>query len=420
MPTLDKLREILATWKDEIMNTPIFNREIYPLVREQFKKPFPLVLHGLRRSGKTYLMYRLMQEHPDSAYINFEDERFAGAGSEVLDDIYSAYIGDASLERPVLFLDEVQNIEGWEKFVARLQSKAKFVVSGSNAILLSSEYSTALTGRHIPLRIFPLSFTEYILAREANRLNPFITEQRARLLKLFSDYINFGGFPQASLLKDKFLLKSTFDAILFRDVIPRFDIRNPLGLEALARYLVSNPGKPFSYRKLTSIANIRHEDTIKSYIEFLEKAYLIFNLPRFNYSIKKQAANLKKVYPADTSFTRFSGNLFSEERGRLLETLVCNQITRQGNDVFYWKDEKDREVDFVVCEGLRPLSLIQVCETIDTEKVWKRETGSLVVAAEALGVSDLLLLTNNPKGFKPIDGIKVKSVIDWLMGFKAS
>lgn len=415
MPSLDKLREILATWKDEIMNTPTFNREIYPLVREQFLKPFPVVLHGLRRSGKTYLMYRLMQEYPTSAYINFEDERFAGAGSEVLEDIYSAYMGDVSPERPVLLLDEVQNIAGWEKFVARLQSKVKFVVSGSNATLLSSEYSTALTGRHIPLRIFPLSFTEFIMTREANHLNPLITEQRARLLKLFSDYIDFGGFPQASLLKDKFLLKATFDAIIFRDVIPRFDIRNPLGLEALARYLVSNPGKPFSYRKLTSVANIKHEDTIKSYIEFLEKAYLIFNLPRFNYSIKKQAVNLKKVYPADTSFTRFSGSLFSEERGRLLETLVCNQIARQGNDVFYWKDEKEREVDFVVCEGLRPLSLIQVCETIDKEKIWKRETESLIIAAEALGVNDLLLLTNNSKNFKSTEGILAKSVMDWLM-----
>jgi len=416
MPSLDKLREILATWKDEIMNTPTFDREIYPLVREQFIKPFPLILHGLRRSGKTYLMYRLMQEYPASAYINFEDERFAGAGNEVLEDIYSAYIGDIAPERPVLLLDEVQNIVGWEKFVTRLQSKVKFVVSGSNATLLSSEYSTALTGRHIPLRIFPLSFTEFVMNRQAGHLNPLITEQRARLLKLFSDYIDFGGFPQASLLKDKFLLKATFDAIIFRDVIPRFDIRNPLGLEALARYLVSNPGKPFSYRKLTSLANIKHEDTIKSYIEFLEKTYLIFNLPRFSYSIKKQAANLKKVYPADISFTRFSGSLFSEERGRLLETLVCNQIVRRGNDVFYWKDEKEREVDFVVCEGLRPISLIQVCETIDNEKIWKRETESLLIAAEALGVNDLILLSNNPKNFKSAKGILVKSLMDWLIG----
>jgi len=216
-------------------------------------------------------------------------------------------------------------------------------------------------------------------------------------------------------LKDKFLLRSTFDAIIFRDVIPRFKIRNPLGLEALARYLISNPGKPFSYRKLIQIANINHEDTIKSYIEFLEKAYLLFNIPRFNYSLKKQAANLKKTYPGDTSFTRFSGSLFSEERGRLLETIVCNQIVRQGYNLFYWRDEREREVDFVVCEGLKPLSLIQVCDTIDNEKVWKRETGSLFAAAKALGVNELLLLTNTTGNIKTVNGIRVQSVLDWLL-----
>ncbi len=415
MIPIEKLREILATWKAEIMQVSMFDREIYPLVREQFLKPVPLVLHGLRRSGKTFLMYKLMQDYPDAAYINFEDERFAGSGLEVFDDIYSTYVADTQAERLVLLLDEVQNIPGWEKFVARLQSKVKFVVSGSNATLLSSEYSTALTGRHIPIRIFPLSFSEYIHARGGGQLNPLVSDQRAKLRVYLSDYIDFGGFPQASLLKDKFLLRSTFDAIIFRDVIPRFNIRNPLGLEALARYLMSNPGKLFSFRKLIPVTNIKHEDTVKSYVEFLERAYLLFNLPRFDYSIRKQAANQKKFYPGDTSFTRFSGSLFSEERGRLLETIVCNQLARLGYHLFYWKDEREREVDFVVCEGLRPLSLIQVCDTIENEKVWKRETESLFLASKALGVDELILLTNSTRNIKAVEGITVKSVMDWLL-----
>lgn len=415
MISIDKIKEIIATWQDEIQRTIIFERSIYPLVKEQFLKPFPLVLHGIRRSGKTFLLYRLMQEHPGGAYINFEDERFTGAGSEVLDEVYNAYIGNNSPERPVLFLDEVQNIKGWEKFVSRLQSKVKFVVSGSNATLLSSEYSTALTGRHIPIRIFPLSFSEYLTAKGQTQLNPLISGQRAKLRVMLADYLDFGGFPQASLLKDKFLLKATFDAIIFRDVIPRFDIRNPLGMEALARYLVSNPGKPFSYRKLSTVTSIKHEDTIKSYIEFLEKAYLFFTLPFFDYSIKKQVANLKKIYPADTSFTRFSGTLFSDERGRLLETMVCNHIASQGYNLFYWKDEKGREVDFVVCEGLKPIRLIQVAETIDNAKVWKRETESLLRARAVFGEIESIILTNNFQEISKVEGIAVKSVLDWLL-----
>jgi uncharacterized protein len=415
MVTMDKLKEILATWKDEIMNTAVFDREIYPEIKEQFAKPFPLVLHGLRRSGKTYLMYRLLQEHPNAIYINFEDERFTGAGNEILDELYAAYIGYYSPERPVMLLDEVQNMAAWEKFVARLQSKVKFVVSGSNATLLSSEYSSALTGRHIPIRIFPLSFMEYAKAVGAANLDPFISEQRSKLRTLLTDYIDYGSFPQASLLKDKFLLKSTFDAILFRDVIPRYDIRNPLGLEALARYLVSNPGKLFSFRSLIKVTNVKHEDTLSNYVQYLEKAYLIFNLPRFDYSLSKQAVNLKKVYPADTSFTRFSGSIFSEERGRLLETIICNHLARTGKNLFYWKDERNREVDFVVCDGLKPLSIIQVSENTDDEKVWKRETESLLSAGEALGVNDLMILVNNISRKPPVENIPVKSILDWLM-----
>jgi predicted AAA+ superfamily ATPase len=360
-------------------------------------------------------MYQLMQEHPGSVYINFEDERFSGSGSEILDELYSVYIGNYSPERPVMFLDEVQNIRGWEKFVSRLSSKVKFVVSGSNATLMSSEYSTALTGRHIPVRIYPLSFPEYLTAKGNSNPDLQITETRARIRAMLSDYIIYGGFPQASLLKDKFLLRSTFDSIIFRDVIPRFSIQNPSGIEALARYLVSNPGKPVSYRNLTGVTNVKHEDTVKSYVEYLEKAYLFNILPRFDYSIRKQAVNLKKIYPTDTSFTVHSGSLFSEERGRLLETMVSNELKRRGHDLFYWKDVREREVDFVVCEGLKPVSLIQVCEGIDDERVLKRETGGLYLAGEELGVSELILLTDTIPHLPVPAGIRMLSVLEWLM-----
>jgi len=415
MIAFDKLREILKTWEHEIFQTSIFSREIYPLVREQFNKPIPLVLHGLRRSGKTYLMYKLMQEFPGAVYINFEDERFSGAGSDILDEIYSVYIGTYDPERPVMFLDEVQNITAWEKFVSRLQSKVKFVVSGSNATLMSSEYATALTGRHIPVRIYPLSFSEFVGAKGTSKSDLFVTESRAKLRSLLADYIEFGGFPQASLLKDKFLLKSTFDSIIFRDVIPRFNIQNPTGIESLARFLVSNPGKSFSYRKLTPVANVRHEDTVKSYVDYLEKAYLFHVLTRFDYSIKKQIVNLKKIYPADTSFTRHSGSIFSEESGRLLETIVCNELQRNNHNLFYWKDARDREVDFVVCEGLTPISLIQVCEKIENEKVMKRETAALLLAGDELAVEDLILLTETTPALPVPNGIRVVSVLDWLI-----
>lgn len=411
----DKIKEILLTWEADIAQTKVFPRAFDALANEHFNKQVPLVLHGIRRSGKTFLMYRLMQDHPGSIYINFEDERMTGYGSELLDEIYSVYIGIKTPEKPVMFLDEVQNIKGWEKFVARLHSKVKFVVSGSNASLLQSEYATALTGRHIPLRIFPMSFSEVLISKGIESPQLFHTESRAKLRAILSDYIQYGGFPEASLKQDKFLLKAYFDSILFRDVIPRCNLQNAAGLEALARYLVSNPGKPFSFRNLVPVTNVRHEDTVKTYVNHLEKAYLLDVVSRFDFSLRKQIVNQKKPYPADTSFTKYSGSLFSEERGRLIETIVYNELKRDGRDVFYWKNERGKEVDFVACNGLKPEMLIQVCEQIDSDKVMKRETDALLLAQEELNVNNLLLITDSVPAISPPEGIRVKSLLEWLI-----
>jgi uncharacterized protein len=413
MLTTDKILEIAKTWMNEIQQTSIFDRELFPKIRQMSETSVPIVLHGIRRSGKTFILYRLMQEMKDAIYLNFEDERFLGATSAILDDIYKVYIGFFRPERPVMLLDEVQNIRGWEKFVARLHHKVKFVVSGSNATLMGSDYATALTGRHIAIRVYPLSFKEYLIGKGLSIEDPYITESRALMLAYWHEYMLWGGFPRASLKQEKLLIQSTFEAILYRDVIPRNAIQNPSGMELLARYLISNPGKPFSYRRLTDLSNVKHEDTVQSYIDYLEKAYLVTLLPRFSFSLRKQAVNQKKCYPADISLTRFSGNLFTEERGRLLETVVCNHLLREGNDVYYWKNEQGKEIDFVACNGLKPHTLIQVCENIIDERVLKREVSALILGAEAFKTDQLLLLTEKEVPFPLPPGIIARSVMDW-------
>jgi predicted AAA+ superfamily ATPase len=415
MVTSEKITEILRTAETDIFATRIFQRDIYPFLKENFLKQQPLVLHGIRRSGKTYMMYQLFKEFPEACYINFEDERLTGITSLDLEEVYSTYIGMKSPARPVMFLDEVQNVKGWEKFVSRLSQKVKFVISGSNASLLSSEYSTALTGRHIPIRFYPLSFREYLDVNQAGQLDFFKTEEQARIFALLSEFQNFGGFPQASVEKDISLLRSTFDSIIYRDIVPRFGVQNGLSLEVLAKYLVSNPGKFFSYRNLCSIANIKHEDTIKKYIDYMEKAYLFSSVFRFDYSLRKQMANPKKVYPADTGFTNYSGSLFSKETGRLLETIVYNELKRSGHGVFYWKNERGREVDFVVCDGLKPVKLIQVSERIDDAKQMAREVKPLNMASEELNVKEMLLLTWKLKPLAVPPSVRCQSVAEWLL-----
>ena len=410
-----RIKEIILTWENDISKTKIFPREVFASLKEHYSKPLPLVLHGIRRSGKTYMMYKLFQETSDACYINFEDERLIGLKAHDLDLFYEVYLGIKTPVRPVMFLDEVQNVPGWEKFVSRLQAKVKFVISGSNASLLSSEYATALTGRYLPVRIFPLSFKEYVTTLGNHNLRPEITEEKAILKNLLNEYTDYGGFPQASLEKDGMLIKTTFNSILYRDIVPRFGIQNALALETLARFLVSNPGKPSSFRSLATLMGMQHEDTAKNYLSYLEKAYLFESLLKFDFSLKKQMVNLKKIYPADTSLTKHAGTLFSEERGRLLETIVFNELKRRGHSLYYWKNERGKEVDFVVCDGLKPKQLIQVTDVIENERQLKRETESLLLAAEDLKVNDLLLLTHSVENFSVPPEIQMKSFLNWLL-----
>ncbi len=184
---------------------------------------------------------------------------------------------------------------------------------------MSSEYATTLTGRHIPVRIHPLTFNEFLDYHNATSLNPYISEQKARLNVLFDEYLVYGGFPDASLQKNVELLKSYFHSILYRDVVPRFSIQHIDALERLVRYLISNPGNSISYRNLALLTGLKHEDTVKNYISYIEKAYLFTTLYKFDFSLRKQHANMKKIYPADTGFIRHLGQHASANSGRLLE-----------------------------------------------------------------------------------------------------
>jgi predicted AAA+ superfamily ATPase len=411
----DKIKEIILTWEDDIRKTVVFRRVALSILESRLNEPVTDVLLGVRRCGKTYLMYSLFQKLKDAVYINFEDERLAGIDAGSLDEIYRLYLGLKKPERPVMFLDEIQNVPGWEKFVSRLQNKVKFVISGSNASMLSSEFATALTGRYLPFEVFPLSFGEFVFAIENHIPDIFITGQKARIETLFSDYVNYGGFPLASLQKNSALLKAYFESILFRDIIPRFAIQNIQGLEMLSRYMISNPGKLFSYRNLTEISNVKHEETVKNYIHHLEKAYLLQTITKFDYSLRKQAANQKKAYPIDTGFVNHAGKLFSDEAGRLLETIVFTELRRRGYDIFYWKDSRGKETDFVVCNGLNPRMLIQVTERITSPKQLERETDALLEAENYFNTGNPILITRSDLNLPLPENIKHYQCINWLL-----
>jgi predicted AAA+ superfamily ATPase len=410
------LVEILATGENDIKNTAIVHRASFGKLDERMKSQTTDVLVGVRRCGKTYFLYHAFRKHGGCAYVNFEDERLIGFSAGDLEKLYEAYLGMKKPRRPVMLLDEVQNVKGWEKFVSRLQKKVKFVVSGSNATLLASEFATALTGRHAPLNIHPLSFREYLGAKGSPELDSRISEHKAQLKGLLAGYLENGGFPQVALENNPALLREYFHSTIYRDIIPRFGIENSVGLERLAYYLASNPGKPFSYGKLAPVANTRHEETVKNYVGYMEKAFLFTQLYRFDFSLKKQLANLKKIYPVDTGFVKHAGRAFSPESGRLLETAVMNELKRRGLEAYYWKDARGREIDFVVCEGLKPKALVQVTERIENEDSLASTLHLFDIAAGELGAKERMLITYEDMGFSVPKKVRHYTAAEWLLG----
>lgn len=246
-----------------------------------------LAITGVRRSGKTYLMYALMQHLVNQQkvlssqvlYLNFEDERLALIEPSDLELIHQWFLEYSSPKGKLyFFLDEIQNVPLWEKWLSRSYESIKFVISGSNATLLSSELSSALTGRHVEMEVYPFSFKEYLHHLNIpydSKKALYSTESKAAIAKAFSHYCQQGGFPEVLLKGKKDLLSQYYKDILLRDVIARYNIRHKDYLEKLAFFLLSNISRPVSLYALNKIYPLGI-NTIKNYLYYLEKSFLFF------------------------------------------------------------------------------------------------------------------------------------------------
>jgi len=384
-----------------------------------------LVITGARRSGKTFFMYQLINQllsklpKQNILYINFEDERLAFIGREDLNAIYEAFLELNNPEGKLyFFFDEIQNVPLWEKWISRMYEKdIKFVISGSNASLLSSEFSAALTGRNIGTSIFPFSFREFLSVREPELLSLqpneilYVSENRAKIKRLFTEYINAGGFPEVVLENKKEILPQYFKDILYRDIIARKNIKFKESIEKLALYLIANTSSLTSFYRLKKIIEARSINTIKNYVSFLEEAFLIFRVPLFSYSLKQQIYNPFKVYCVDTGLRNAVSFRFMEDFGKLAENLVFLQLKRMGKEVYYWKDKG--EVDFVIKEGLKPKHLIQVCWNVSDSKARSREVSALVKCAEKFSLNEGIVLTEDYAAEERLDDIRIKFVPMW-------
>ncbi|MEA3547908.1 MAG: ATP-binding protein [Thermodesulfobacteriota bacterium] len=408
------------------MNKGIFDRQISKNSSSFFSQKEIHIITGVRRSGKSTLMRLLMQHlikdqdiSPHQIlYLNFEDERFVNFSVEDFQTLHETYL---SLEGPAgkqyFFLDEIQNIEHWQRWVNRIYefSDTKIFVTGSNAAMLSSEIASTLTGRNRVIEVFPLSFLEFIEARgwSPEKKDFFKPEVRAALANLFDRYLKTGGFPEALKTGDLSILQEYFRDIIYRDIVARHGLKNVRELKELALYLATNHGSRTSLKKMKDIVSVRSLSTVKNYINYLEDTYLFFSIDLFSYSLKKQIYNPSKIYCVDHALAAAVGFKFSADAGRILENIVCVELKRRGHEIFYWRNQAGIEVDFLIKQGRDITAIIQVCLSLDDKLTRQRETRGALAAAQEFNLKEATIITSDTWQQEIIDGVKIDMIPAW-------
>jgi uncharacterized protein len=380
--------------------------------------PHAVIISGLRRVGKSTLLAQLAHRLGENQfyYVNFEDDRFLGFQADDANDLYQVLL-ELFGERKVIIIDEVQNIPGWEHFVRRFMDMGiKFYITGSNASLLSRELGTRLTGRYVPVELFPFSFAEFSRFKgyALPDLARLTTADTARLQQQLDEYLRLGGIPDALKYPEMPLLRTLYDDVLYRDIATRYHIEEVRALKELAFYLMSNPASQISFNKLKEQFHLGSVNTIKNYIEYLENSWLIFTLNVYDYSIKRQQIAAKKVYPIDTGLANAVGFAFSANTGKLVENLVFLALRRTTNEIFYYATPAGYEVDFYLPESRQ---LIKVAKNLSNPATREREVRALVDAMRSHNIPQGVILSDanaepvKENGFT----ITIRSIAEWLL-----
>lgn len=374
------------------------------------------VVVGPRRAGKSTFIINSLKDKK-FGYANFDDELLTAV--ENYDDIVGA-INQVYDNPEILFFDEIQNLPNWELFVNRLHRQGKkLVITGSNSNLLSGELATHLTGRYIPVNIFPFSFTEYFVE------NPALLSSQEILNSLLA-YLQTGGFPEVVTGKNtsRDYLRILHDSIIFNDIIKRYSLRKFDGLIDLARYLVNNSATEISDNQLAGVLNLSVH-TVKRFLSYLENAFLLFRIERFSYKLTERIKYNKKIFVFDTGFITSLSTQYSANFGKYFETLTGIVLKKEALDgtgeVFYYRNAQNEEVDFVIKKGLEVVELIQVSYSVENPKTLDREVRSLIKAGKELKCDKLTLLNstiNDEKDytwFGTQGTIRFKRLDQWLL-----
>lgn len=420
---LSDIEKVLLEQQDELAN--LSNEMLIHRPEEELinlKSKLAQVVIGVRRSGKSTLCFNALRKAGvHYAYANFDDERLDQLETTDLDNILQTLYKIYG-KFDYLFLDEIQNIEGWPLFVNRLlRQKLHILITGSNAKLLSSELASHLTGRHHKIELFPFSFKDWCTIKEVD-FRRLTTKNKGLISKAYNEYFHQGGFPEliSGEEKPKEYISTLIDNIITQDIKKRYNIRSIDAMKRLSHHILNETPTLIAKDTLQKTIGIKSDKTLGNYLLYLNQTYLISILNKYS-SKSRERTRGEKVYAIDVALMDKRENAFSGDNlGWRLETIVYLELLRRkaqsGNDIYYFQN-RSAEADFVVCEGNKTQSIYQVSYDISNPKTRKREIRGCIAAAQATQCNNILLITDHESEIIEENGytIQVIPVWEWLV-----
>lgn len=420
---LTDIEKVLLEQQDELAN--LSNEMLIHRPEEELinlKSKLAQVVIGVRRSGKSTLCFNALRKAGvHYAYVNFDDERLETLGTSDLDNILqSLYKIYGKFD--YLFLDEIQNIEGWPLFVNRLlRQKLHILITGSNAKLLSTELASHLTGRHHKIELFPFSFKDWCAIKDLD-VSRLTTKNKGLISKAYDEYFHQGGFPELISGEEnpKEYISTLIDNIITQDIKKRYNIRSIDAMKRLSHHILNETPTLIAKDTLQKTIGIKSDKTLGNYLLYLNQTYLISILNKYS-SKSRERTRGEKVYAIDVALMDKRENAFSGDNlGWRLETIVYLELLRRkaqsGNDIYYFQN-RSAEADFVVCDGNKTQSIYQVSYDISNHKTRKREIRGCIAAAQATQCNNILLITDHESEIIEENGytIQVIPVWEWLV-----
>ncbi|MBO4727932.1 MAG: ATP-binding protein [Spirochaetaceae bacterium] len=409
----DKVKEVILENQQFVQSAVLIRRNI------NIQPNFNYIFVGLRRAGKSYFLFQCIQDllkagHSidEILYFNFEDDRLDGIELSDLDQMLQCYVEMFSY-KPFIFLDEIQNVEGWEKFARRLaDNKYSVYITGSNAKMLSKEMATVLGGRFLVQNVFPFSFEEYLSLNNIKIDAVSIIRDKNKIVREFETYFYNGGLPElryAQGTEKRMWLSNLYNKIYFGDLVSRYKIRNERAVKLLIKKIAESVKQPSSFARLANIVSSGGSkvkaETIAEYLAYAEEAWLIFHVENL-FAKLAERESVKKYYITDNGIL----NLFLiDPNTSLLENLVAVTLLRKGCEFYFYRSQ-DCEVDFVIPEEK---TAIQVCYNLSDDETRDREFAALYSISRRYELEKCLIISKDTEETFLHNGLEIKVIPAW-------